>query len=239
MVSQAVISLVAQSGWQPAGHVVSTMTAQITGTPESGNNQAANVASSQLVPTNDQEACRRARQIYAGQEHADMGPTNDVWKRTQDAGVNAPLSTARTTFYVRDIESSNQRRKRLFNRLWTLQNDRRHTYEPESTAKTAVRDDATWKRCDTILQQCEVPDWVKDWVLPTVLRQNLNGFSRYYAGADGACVGFALLAFCDTPGDAKDTWIAERAQKVVPGLDKEDVQSLIDYVFRKHDGDLP
>jgi hypothetical protein len=70
-----------------------------------------------------------------------------------------------------------------------------------------------------------------------VLNRNLNSFSRHYAGADGACVGFALLALCENPTDAKETWIADAAHDVVPGLDEDEIESLIEFVFLKYGGD--
>ena len=213
------------------------MTAHASSTTESCIEPAASVASTQLLTTNRREAQLRARQNYANREHADVGPTGDVWNRTRHAGVNTPVSAARTTFYVRDIHPIKRRRRQQFDRLWKLQNNRGHTYEKDSPAKTVARKDAVWKRCDAILQSCEVPSWAKSWALEKVLNRNLSGFSRHYAGADGACVGFALLALCENPTDAKKTWIADAAHDVVPGLDEDEIASLIEFVFRKYDGD--
>jgi len=212
------------------------MTAHPSNTTESHGEQAASGARPQLLPSTS-KAQLRAQQSYARRTHADIGPTGEVWARCRYSGANASVSAARTTFYVRDIIPINRRRRQLFNRLWRLQNNRGHTYEEDSPAKTVARKDAVWKRCDAILQSCEVPEWAKTWALEQVLNRNLNSFSRHYAGADGACVGFALLVFCESPTDAKETWIADAAPKAVPGLDEDEIESLVEFVFRKYGGD--
>lgn len=213
------------------------MTAPASSTTESCTERAASIASPESLSPSGREAQLRARQNYANKEHADVGPTGEVWDRTRDSGVNTPVSTARTTFYVRDIDPSKRRRRQQFDRLWKLQTGRGHTYENNSPAKTVARNDAVWKRCDAILQSCDVPGWAKTWALEQVFNRNLNSFSRHYAGADGACVGFALLAFCESPTDAKETWIADAAHEVVPGLGEDEIASLIEFVFRKYGGD--
>ena len=212
------------------------MTAHPSNTTESHGAQAASGARPQLLPSTS-KAQLRAQQSYARRTHADIGPTGEVWARRRYSGANASVSAARTTFYVRDIIPINRRRRLQFDRLWKLQTGRGHTYEKDSPAKTVVRKDAVWKRCDAILQSCEVPSWAKNWALKQILNRNLNSFSRHYAGADGACVGFALLALCENQTDAKETWIADAAHDVVPGLDEDDIVSLIEFVFRKYGGD--
>jgi len=212
------------------------MTAHPSNTTESHREQAASGARPQLLPSAP-KAQLRAQQSYARRAHADIGPTGEVWTQPRYSGADTPGSAARTTFYVRDISSGRRRRRQQFNRLWKLQNNRGHTYEKDSPAKTVARKDAVWKRCDAILQSCEVPEWAKTWALEQVINRNLNSFSRHYAGADGACVGFSLLAFSETPTDAKETWIADAASEVVPGLAEHEIASLIEFVFRKYKSD--
>jgi hypothetical protein len=214
-----------------------TMIAHSSSTTESCTEQNTHAVIPQLAPVNAGEAHLRAQHDYANRNHADIDPTGDVWDPVDHSEVDTPVSTARTTFYVRDIDPIKRRRRQQFDRLWKLQTGRGHTYEKDSSAKTFARNDAVWKRCDAILQSCEVPSWAKNWALKKVLNRNLNGFSRHYAGADGACVGFALRALCDTPTDAKETWIADAASEVVPSLDEDEIASLIDFVFRKYGGD--
>jgi hypothetical protein len=65
--------------------------------------------------------------------------------------------------------------------------------------------------------------------------EDLHGFSRHYAGTDGACVGFVLLQMFENSVEAKDSWVAKRAVDAVPKFDSDTVRDLIDYVFRKYD----
>lgn len=103
---------------------------------------------------------------------------------------------ARTTFHGRG------------RRQWCLQHGRGHAYD--ATGKTTARNDYTARRCRAILQQCYVPEWIQSKVISRVLHKNLNGFSRHYAGADGACVGFALLALYETQAEAKQSYVGDR-----------------------------
>lgn len=146
------------------------------------------------------------------------------------------VSQARTTFHVVDLEDIDEEDERRWNRLWCLQHNRGHTWD--KTAKTTVRADTTYRRCTAILQQCEIPDWSENVATSRVLHEDLTGFSRHYAGADGACIGFALLELYDTPDEAQESFYANRASNVIPDLDAEDMDGLIDYVFRKYRGDL-
>lgn len=144
------------------------------------------------------------------------------------------LSQARTTFHVVDLDIIDEEKQRRWDRLWRLQHNRGHTWD-EST-KTTVRTDATYRRCTAILQQCEVPDWCEKAAVSRVIHKDLTGFSRHYAGADGACIGFALLELYDEPSVARESFFACRAADVIPGLDSGDIDGLVDYVFREHGG---
>jgi len=151
--------------------------------------------------------------------------------------VNVPsvISEYRTTFYVFDIDADKKDWRSLFNRLWKYQTGRGHTWEDSLKQKQIVRNDATWKRCDAILQSCEVGNWIKDQALRMTISQELQGFNRYYAGADGACIGFTLRLMYQSTDQAKDSWVAKKAANVVPEFDPETVNNLVDYVFRKYD----
>lgn len=159
-------------------------------------------------------------------EHADMIYTGEKWNQTIDTG-GITGSPARTTLRSKDADSAHPTD---FDKMWSYQMGRRQTYE-SSRNKHAVRDDATWKLCDAVLQQCEVPSWERHGALRQVLNRNLNGFSGHYAGADGACVGFALMELCDSPEAAKDCWVADQAVEVLPDFDREKVEALISYVY--------
>lgn len=166
---------------------------------------------------------RENKLIY---ERADLIYTGKKWGQTTDtAGITG--SSARTTFRSYEADSSNPTD---FDKLWKYQMGRKQTYE-NSRNNNAVRDDATWKLCDAVLQQCDVPDQERYTAIRNVLRRDLQGFSRHYSGADGACVGFALMELCDCPEAAEDCWVADRAVDVLPDFDRQTVEALISYVF--------
>jgi len=144
------------------------------------------------------------------------------------------MSQARTTFHVVELEDVDVEKERRWNRMWRLQHNRGHTWD--DSAKTTARADATYRRCAAILQQCQVPDWSENVAVSRVTREDLTGFSRHYAGADGACIGFALLELYDDPSVARQSFFACRAADVIPGLDSDDIDGLVDYVFRKYGG---
>lgn len=172
---------------------------------------------------------RESKIIY---EHADMTYTGERWDQTTNtAGLS--VSSARTTFWSYDVDSSNNTD---YGNLWIYQMGRGQTYE-DSRNKNAVRDEATWKLCDAILQNCDVPDWERHTALQNVLRRDINGFNKHYHGVDGACIGFALLELCDCPEEAEDCWVADQAVEVFRDFDQQIVESLISYVFGKYGGE--
>ena len=67
-----------------------------------------------------------------------------------------------------------------------------------------------------------------------VMRENLNGFSRYYEGIDGAALGFATLYKYDDVEMAKESYIVDEAEEMF-GVDGE---KLVDYVWRKYGDDV-
>lgn len=137
-------------------------------------------------------------------------------------------SDARTSFHARGAQES----EKLYERLWKYQHGRGHTFEGwENRSRQEDRDD--FHRANAILSQLEVSDHVRDAARERVMRENLNGFSRYYQGLDGACVGFALLYRYDTVDQAKESHILERACKVI----NVDEEKLVEYVWRKYGGD--
>lgn len=162
-----------------------------------------------------------------------------AWDSTDGIQRDGKLSNARTTFYVEDLSVKSPRVLNRYNEIWKLQMNRRHTWEDDPTRKTIVRDEAILKRCDALLQCCETPKWARKIALSKVHSTCLNGFNRHYKGTDGACLGFALLAMCDSPEEAKETLVAKRAAIRLPleGMDREFVDRLINYVFRKYGDD--
>lgn len=159
-----------------------------------------------------------------------------AWRNNPNLPENRITSSARTTFYPREISIENHRRRKRLNRMWKRQMGLGHIWVDDSDRKTLVRQKYTLQRCDVILQQCYVPKWIRTPVLSRIHQTNLNGFSRHYKGADGACIGFTLLMMCTNPEEAKATIIANRAPSVIPDpdFDEETVEKVIDYVFRKY-----
>lgn len=170
-------------------------------------------------------------------ENKDLFSHADYQVDRHERGVSMPsvISGYRTTFHSHDIDADKKDRRRLFDRLWKYQTGRGHTWEDNSKRKQIVRNDATWKRCDAILQSCEVSDCEKDQALRMTISKDLQGFSSHYAGSDGACIGFALKLMYESSDQAKDSWVAEKAANAVPEFDQETVNNLVDYVFRKND----
>lgn len=170
-------------------------------------------------------------------ENNDLFSHADYQMDRHERRVSMPsvISGYRTTFHSLDIDADKKDRRRLFDRLWKYQTGRGHTWENNSKQKQIVRNDATWKRCDAILQSCEATNWEKDQALRMTISQDLQGFSRHYAGADGACIGFVLKLMYESSDEAKDSWVAEKAANIVPEFDPETVNNLVNYVFRKYD----
>ena len=168
----------------------------------------------------------RERENKLIHEHSDMLYTGKKWDQTtNNKGVYG--SSARTTFRSFEAQSSDQQK---YDDLWTLQMGFGQTYE-DGRCKSRVRDDATWKLCDAVLQQCEVPDWERHMAIRNVLHRDLRGFSSNYNGADGACLGFALMELCDCPEAAQDCWVADQAVDALRDFDRQKVEALISYVF--------
>jgi hypothetical protein len=66
------------------------------------------------------------------------------------------------------------------------------------------------------------------------MEEDLQGFSRYYEGIDGAALGFATLYKYDDVEMAKDSYLVGEAEEML-GVDGE---KLVDYVWRKYGDDV-
>lgn len=170
-------------------------------------------------------------------DRADAQYTDKGWRSTSSVSADVPElspSSARTTFYPRDLEKSVQFRNRLtlFNRLWERQWNRG---QKEVGDNNLVRKEAMLRHCDSVLQQCEVHGWARQFALKQVQVQNIKNYNSHYLGADGACVGFAVYRMYSSKEEAIDSYVARRAADVLPGLDKDGVTNLIDYTFRNQD----
>ncbi|WP_436343090.1 hypothetical protein [Natronorubrum sp. FCH18a] len=183
----------------------------------------------QINPENSSETYRRADLSF------DRGEWQ-AWDHNEDVQSDGYLSSTRTTFYVNDLSEMNLRSQKKHDRLWKFQMGRGHTWEDDPDRKKIVENEATIKLCDSLLQLCETPRWARKIALSKVHNMSLNGFNKHYKGINGACFGFALLAMCDGPEEAKENLVAKRAATQLPleGFNREFIDSLIDYVFRKY-----
>lgn len=95
-------------------------------------------------------------------------------------------------------------------------------------------DVADFCRAHAILSQAGVIDPFKKWAVQKAMRENLQGFSRYYEGIDGAVLGFATLYKYDDVEMAKDSYLVDEAKEML-GIDCE---KLVEYVWWKYGGGL-
>jgi hypothetical protein len=145
-------------------------------------------------------------------------------------------SSARTTIYAREAEDEQH-----FTVLFKLQHGRQHPAEKlpngysEGWDGQKVRQENVYKydRADTILSQAGVKGLDRKFALQKVMGENLQGFSRYYEGGDGAALGFAALYKYDDREISKNSYLVDFAEKEL-GIDGE---MLMDYVWRKYGGD--
>lgn len=75
-------------------------------------------------------------------------------------------------------------------RLWKTDTGRR---DFANNTKNKSRANADAKRARAILSHLHTTHKEDERVVQSILSKNLNGFSRYYEGLDGAVLGFALL----------------------------------------------
>jgi len=62
------------------------------------------------------------------------------------------------------------------------------------------------------------------------MQENLQGFSRYYEGLDGAVLGFATLYKCDDVKEAKNSHLVDVAEEMLD----VDGEKLVDYVWQNY-----
>lgn len=139
-------------------------------------------------------------------------------------------SEARTTFYAREASDSDTAK---FDRLFGLQHGRGHTFEEWDGQRIRQEDTYTYRRACVILSQAEVSELAREQVLQRVVSENLNGFSRYYNGVDGAALGFACHYQYDSLESAKESHIAEAAAEKF----NLNAEKLLEYIWRKYGGE--
>jgi len=150
-----------------------------------------------------------------------------------------PCTSARTTLHSRDADDDRRERYEVF---FLLQHGRQHPAERRANGYSEgwdgqkVRPENVWKfyRAHIILSRAGVDGPIKEWVVDMVMQEDLQGFSRYYEGIDGAALGFATLYKYDDVAMAKDSYLVDEAEEML-GVDGE---KLVDYVWREYGGDV-
>lgn len=138
-------------------------------------------------------------------------------------------TSARTSFYARQAWNTH-----LYDRLFPLQHGGGHTYEGWDGQRVRPKDRDDFRRAHAILSQAGVNGPVRDWTVQKVMREDLQGFSRYYEGLDGAVIGFATLYKYDDAEMAKESYLVDEAESLLD----IDGEKLVDYVWRKYGGDV-
>lgn len=151
-------------------------------------------------------------------------------KHVYEFQPNFPAQTrARTTFWATDAENAVDEEK--FEKLWALHHGRGHTYEGWDSQRVRQENVFTYRRARVILSQAEVGGCIRELVARRVVQENLNGFSRYYQGLDGAAIGFASLYEYETEELALDSHLVARSEELL-GIDGK---KLIKYVWDNYD----
>lgn len=196
------------------------------------------------VDTDTAEAVTDGGQPLALEERLDTGSKS--WEEVQKDKYQyehqpsfPPCSTARTTLYAREADDDMEERYDLFFRL---QHGRQHPFERRSNGYSEgwdgqkVRQEDVWKFCRAhiILSRAGVNHPFDEWAVQMVMQEDLQGFSRYYEGIDGAALGFATLYKYDDVAMAKDSYLVDEAEEML-GVDGE---KLVDYVWREYGDDV-
>jgi hypothetical protein len=213
-----------------------------TNSNDSGN-QEDREASEEGVDTDRAEAVTDGGQPLALEERLDTGSKS--WEEVQKDKHQydhqpsfPPCSTARTTLYAREADDDKEERYEVF---FLLQHGRQHPAERRANGYSEgwdgqkVRQEDVWKFCRAhiILSQAGVTFPVEEWAVQKVMEEDLQGFSRYYEGIDGAALGFSTLCKYDDVEMAKDSYLVDEAEAML-GVDGE---KLVEYVWRKYGDD--
>lgn len=147
-------------------------------------------------------------------------------------GSFGSCSNSATTFHTKDIKSFEKRAK--FRALFLLNDGRAHPdngkngYWEEFEHRTRQSTEFKHNRADALLSQADAPKWVRHKIRDLVARENLNGFSRYYDGVDGAALGLATIEMHGTLEEAKQSHLREYAEEEFDF----DWEKLVEYVWR-------
>lgn len=206
---------------------------------EIDNSESSHVESDTSVATTG------SRQPLALEERLDTGSKSwgdiqqDRWRLYHRPSF-PPCTGARTTLHANSDEVDDENEE-FYDKLFLLQHGRQHPAERRSNGYSEgwdgqkVRQENVWKYCRArvILSQAYVTGLNREEALQKVMQENLNGFSRYYEGIDGAALGFATLYKYDDVEDAKNSYLVDKAEEML-GIDGE---KLVEYVWRKYGDD--
>ena len=208
------------------------------------DNQKNSIASDENADSTIAEPITDGGQRLALEERLDTGSKSwgDVKK---DKGYvhhrpSFPACTsARTTLHSQDADDD---RREQYDVFFLLQHGRQHPAErrvngySEGWDGQKVRTENVWKyyRAHIILSRAGVHDLVKEWAVKKVMTEELQGFSRYYQGIDGAALGFATLYKYDDEAMAKDSYLVDEAEEIL----SVDGKQLVDYVWREYGDDM-
>jgi len=186
------------------------------------------------IDTGTAEAVTDGGQALALEERLDTGSKSwgDVQKDKHQYDLQASFpscSKAHTTFYAQDAWDTKR-----YDRFFDLHHGRGHTYEGWDGQRVRQEHVFTHRRASAILSQVEIESFVKEQARSRVVREPLQGFSRFYEGIDGAAIGFATLYKYDDVEEAKNSYLVDKAEKML-GVDGE---KLVDYVWREYGGDV-
>lgn len=214
-----------------------------TDSNDSGN-QEDREASDEDVDSEIAEAVTDGGQPLALEERLDTGSKSwdDVEK---DKGYLhhrpsfPPCTSARTTLHSRDADDYRRERYEVF---FLLQHGRQHPAERRANGYSEgwdgqkVRPENVWKfyRAHIILSRAGVNHPFDEWAVQMVMQEDLQGFSRYYEGIDGAALGFATLYKYDDVEMAKDSYLVDEAEEMLD----VDGEKLVDYVWREYGDDV-
>ena len=149
-----------------------------------------------------------------------------------------PCTSARTTLHSRDADDDRRERYEVF---FLLQHGRQHPAERRANGYSEgwdgqkVRPENVWKyyRAHIILSRAGVNGPIKEWAVQKVMAEDLQGFSRYYEGIDGAALGFATLYKYDDMTMAKDSYLVDEAEEMLD----VDGKMLVGYVWDNYGDD--
>jgi hypothetical protein len=210
---------------------------------DSGN-QEDREASEEDVDLEIAEAVTDGGQPLALEERLDTGSKS--WEDVEkDKGYLhhrpsfPPCTSARTTLHSRDADADRRERYEVF---FLLQHGRQHPAERRANGYSEgwdgqkVRPENVWKfyRAHIILSRAGVNHPFDEWAVQMVMQEDLQGFSRYYEGIDGAALGFATLYECDDEEMAKDSYLVDEAEEML-GVDGE---MLVEYVWDNYGDDV-